>query len=382
VSREEEEAEHSSLSSCERLALECHGAPQQRGSESRRREGGRPRRSSGRPGRDTGSASSKTSASNLSTGGQGSTEEQVVEAAREVAVPLIDPSQLKLVERVGRGRWGEVHLCHLQAAPCTSSLVTVYSLDSAAPPEEQAASLAEVRGLAAAPSPHLARVLGLGLGEEPRLMVTEAGGMADLHTFLQDHVAESSLSQSPGVATLSYPTLLYIATQIASGLRALESAGLVHRDIATRNMLVYPGHLVKVSHQGSASPAFSPDYCALGPGGRPVPLRWMAWEALLLDIHTSASDVWSFGVTLWEVLTFCREQPHEAATEEKVVESLSSLAEGGPALLSLARPYNCPREVAGLLGECCSPAAAARPSIGEIELFLQRKNLGYRPPSD
>ena len=115
------------------------------------------------------------------------------------------------------------------------------------------------------------------------------------------------------------------------------------------------------------------------------------------DVYTSKSDVWSFGVTLWEILTFAREQPHEAAAEEKVrsengkkgktfdilkvVESLSSLAEGGPALLSLARPYNCPREVEGLLVECWAPAASSRPSPREIELFLQRKNLGFRPPA-
>jgi len=227
--KEEEEGERSSLSSAERLALEC--APSHR-SEGRRREG-RTRRSSGRPLRETGSGSSKTSVSNLSMGGSG---EACTKRPME-EVPAVERSMLKLVERVGRGRWGEVHLCHLQSAPCSSSLVTVTSLDPKCTQEDRVMFLAEARGLATLRCCNLATILGLGLTEEPLLMVTEAGDMGDLNMFLQDHVAESSLSQSPGVATLSYPTLLYIATQIATGLRAMESADLVHKDLATRFLL-------------------------------------------------------------------------------------------------------------------------------------------------
>ena len=230
--KEEEEGERSSLSSAERLALEC--APSHR-SEGRRREG-RTRRSSGRPLRETGSGSSKTSVSNLSMGGSG---EACTKRPME-EVPAVERSMLKLVERVGRGRWGEVHLCHLQSAPCSSSLVTVTSLDPKCTQEDRVMFLAEARGLATLRCCNLATILGLGLTEEPLLMVTEAGDMGDLNMFLQvsmsqpsfhfilngnlpcadyfiqDHVAESSLSQSPGVATLSYPTLLYIATQVLS----------------------------------------------------------------------------------------------------------------------------------------------------------------------
>jgi hypothetical protein len=89
------------------------------------------------------------------------------------------------VERVGRGRWGEVHLCHLQTTATSSALVAVSSLEPGAPPEERALFLAEARGLARLRSPALASVLGLGLQEEPLLRVTEAGHLADLNAFLQ-----------------------------------------------------------------------------------------------------------------------------------------------------------------------------------------------------
>merc|ERR1711971_185629 len=86
-----------------------------------------------------------------------------------------------------------------------------------------------------------------------------------------------------------------------------------HPKYLVRNVLVFPGHRVKISQCGMARPLYASDYSPLGPGGKLVPLRWMAWESLLLDVYTSKSDVWSFGVALWEILTFAREQPHEAA---------------------------------------------------------------------
>ena len=175
--KEEDEGERSSLSSAERLALEC--VPAHR-SEGRRREG-RTRRSSGRPLRETGSGSSKTSVSNLSMAGSG---EACTKRPME-EVPAVDRSMLKLVERVGRGRWGEVHLCHLQSAPCSSSLVTVTSLDPACSQEDRVMFLAEARGLATLRCCNIATILGLGLSEEPLLMVTEAGDMGDLNMFLQ-----------------------------------------------------------------------------------------------------------------------------------------------------------------------------------------------------
>ena len=151
---------------------------------------------------------------------------------RSSSPPVIQRSQLKLVERLGRGRWGEVHLCHLASAP-GSSLVTVQSLEPVAPPEQRAAFHSQARSLASLRSPHLVALLGTS-PEDPPLLVAEAGDMGDLNQWLQQHVAESSLSCSPGVASLSYPALMHLATQIASGLRALESVGLVHRDLATR----------------------------------------------------------------------------------------------------------------------------------------------------
>jgi serine/threonine protein kinase len=100
---------------------------------------------------------------------------------------------------------------------------------------------------------------------------------------------------------------------------------------------------------------------------------------------TTKSDVWSFGVTLWEILTFAREQPYESLSDERVIANLSRLYEtkGRPGNgVGLPTPFQCPREVRDLMNECWQRDESERPSFREIHLFLQRKNLGYDPSCD
>ena len=95
---------------------------------------------------------------------------------------------------------------------------------------------------------------------------------------------------------------------------------------------------------------------------------------------STKSDVWSFGVTLWEILTFGREQPFESLTDEKVIANLSSLYQNDRPMTILPAPHACAREVWDLMKECWNRQEKERPSFTEIHLFLQRKNLGFSPP--
>ena len=73
---------------------------------------------------------------------------------------------------------------------------------------------------------------------------------------------------------------------------------------------------------------YATDYVQLEGTGRqslPMPLRWMSWESVLMGKFTSKSDVWSFAVTLWEILTFAREQPYEGLSDEKVFENIGHI---------------------------------------------------------
>lgn len=292
-------------------------------------------------------------------------------------IKVIARSELKILEKIGRGQFGEVHSCHfVDSSNNDSSVVAVKSMDSTASAVMRSDFETEARVLFSTSDINLARVLGVNTEEDPWLMVTEFSDHGDLNQFLQDHVAETTLSKSPGVSTLSFGSLIYMATQIASGMKHLESIKFVHRDLATRNCLVYPKYGIKISDCGLAKPCYSPDYYTTGEGSL-LPIRWMAWESLLLGKQTSKSDVWSFGVTLWEILTFAREQPYEDLSDEKVIDNVSNLYQNGRLLVKLPQPYNCPREIFDLIVECWHKNEAQRPNFREIHLFLQRKNLAF-----
>nr|XP_029717131.1 discoidin domain-containing receptor 2-like isoform X1 [Aedes albopictus] len=110
-----------------------------------------------------------------------------------------------------------------------------------------------------------------------------------------------------------------------------------------------------------------------------MPIRWMAWESVLMGKFTSKSDVWSFAVTLWEILTFAREQPFENLSDEKVIENIGHMYQDNKKHIQLPIPVGCPREIYDLMCECWQRNENSRPNFREIHLFLQRKNLGYKP---
>ena len=98
---------------------------------------------------------------------------------------------------------------------------------------------------------------------------------------------------------------------------------------------------------------------------------------------STKSDVWSFGVTTWEVLTFARETPLCSLTDDEVVDNCerwyhSDDPSSGPAAL-LDRPALCPREIYDLLRECWQRDEERRPTFHEVHMFLRRKNSGYNP---
>ncbi|XP_042863294.1 discoidin domain-containing receptor 2-like [Penaeus japonicus] len=185
--------------------------------------------------------------------------------------------------------------------------------------------------------------------------------------------------------TISVSGLVSVASQIASAMKYLESRHIIHTDLAARNVVMAEG-VAKVTQVGSALPRYSQDYWRSPDGRGPAPLRWISPEALCQGTFTHASDIWAFGVTLWEVLTLSRRRPHHHLSEDLLFHALvsthnsistssTSSTLGRPDTYAkpqvvLSAPAWCPREIQELMTACWHPRPAHRPSFNTIHATL------------
>jgi discoidin domain receptor family protein 2 len=94
---------------------------------------------------------------------------------------------------------------------------------------------------------------------------------------------------------------------------------------------------------------------------------------------STKSDIWSFAATIWEVMTFAREQPYNELSDEQVIENCGHFYRNDGNIVVLPQPMNCPKEIYDLMVECWNRDEFSRPAFREIHMFLQRKNMGYDP---
>ncbi|XP_032703060.1 epithelial discoidin domain-containing receptor 1 isoform X3 [Lontra canadensis] len=241
--------------------------------------------------------------------------------------------------------------------------------------------LKEVKIMSRLKDPNIIRLLGVCVQDDPLCMITDYMENGDLNQFLSAHQLEDKVAEgaprdgeaAPG-PTISYPMLLHVAAQIASGMRYLATLNFVHRDLATRNCLVGENFTIKIADFGMSRNLYAGDYYRVQ-GRAVLPIRWMAWECILMGKFTTASDVWAFGVTLWEVLMLCRAQPFGQLTDEQVIENAGEFFRDQGRQVYLSRPPACPLGLYELMLRCWSREPEQRPPFSQLHRFLAEDAL-------
>jgi RYK receptor-like tyrosine kinase len=161
---------------------------------------------------------------------------------------------------------------------------------------------------------------------------------------------------------LSTRDVVGMAIQILHGLQYIVKKKLEFSDLATRNCYLDEGLTVKISDNALARDIFPEDYQCLGDNVN-RPIKWLAIEAISKYIYSPASDVWSFGITLWELWTLA-DQPY---MDIDPFEMVSFLKEGG----RLYQPSNCPDPLYRCMCCCWAYDAAERPTISKLIKYLE-----------
>ncbi|XP_047453581.1 high affinity nerve growth factor receptor isoform X2 [Mugil cephalus] len=284
---------------------------------------------------------------------------------KDMCVQHIKRQDIVLKWELGEGAFGKVYLaeCANLSPDSDKMLVAIKTLKDANESTRQDFQR-EAELLTVLQHQHIVRFYGVCTDGEPLAMVFEYMRHGDLNRFLRAHGPDARIleeSKMPPLGQLTLPQMLHIAAQIASGMVYLASLHFVHRDLATRNCLVGEGLVVKIGDFGMSRDIYSTDYYRVG-GRTMLPIRWMPPESIMYRKFTTESDIWSFGVVLWEIFTYGK-QPWYQLSNSEAIECITQGRE-------LERPRTCPKEVYLLMQGCWQREPQQRMVIKDIHSRL------------
>lgn len=294
----------------------------------------------------------------------------------------ISSLQLDRKKKIGEGQFGDVFLAimyfrsegeHGPGKPPRP--VALKFLKSSAGTELVNDFKKEVKFMSCLQHPHVIRLLGVCSKGQP-CMVLEHMENGDLNAYLNKcKLSIGGQDTADGVCDhrVTFRDLLLMAQHVASGMEYMSEHAFVHRDLAARNCLVDREGCVKICDFGLSRHLYEKGYYRVH-GAAVLPIRWMAPESFYGHFSIQ-SDVFSFGITMWEVITLCRQIPLDHLTDNEIIQmairSVNTDSELSPRPQH-SLPVYCSAEVEQLLHSCWEKNPADRPTFSELNADLQK----------
>uniref|UniRef100_A0A673L6U1 receptor protein-tyrosine kinase n=1 Tax=Sinocyclocheilus rhinocerous TaxID=307959 RepID=A0A673L6U1_9TELE len=265
----------------------------------------------------------------------------------------IHPSHITKQKVIGAGEFGEVYRGILKAPSRKETAVAIKTLKPGYTEKQRQDFLSEASIMGQFSHQNIIRLEGVVTKFKHAMIVTEYMENGALDKYLKDHDGEMSSFQLVGMLR-----------GIAAGMKYLSDMSYVHRDLAARNILVNSNLECKVSDFGlSRVLEDDPEGTYTTSGGK-IPIRWTAPEAIAYRKFTSASDVWSFGIVMWEVMAF-GERPYWDMSNHEVMKAINEA-------FRLPAPMDCPSAVYQLMLQCWLQDRSKRPRFGDIVSILDK----------
>nr|XP_008012289.1 tyrosine-protein kinase Fer isoform X2 [Chlorocebus sabaeus] len=265
---------------------------------------------------------------------------------------ILSHEDVTLGELLGKGNFGEVYKGTLK----DKTSVAVKTCKEDLPQELKIKFLQEAKILKQYDHPNIVKLIGVCTQRQPVYIIMELVSGGDFLTFLRRKKDELKLKQ-----------LVKFSLDAAAGMLYLESKNCIHRDLAARNCLVGENNVLKISDFGMSRQEDGGVYSSSGL--KQIPIKWTAPEALNYGRYSSESDVWSFGILLWETFSLgvC---PYPGMTNQQAREQV----ERG---YRMSAPQNCPEDIFKIMMKCWDYKPENRPKFSELqkELTIIKKKL-------
>uniref|UniRef100_A0A8C0IAE4 Tyrosine-protein kinase n=1 Tax=Bubo bubo TaxID=30461 RepID=A0A8C0IAE4_BUBBB len=252
---------------------------------------------------------------------------------------VINPSELTRVQEIGSGQFGVVYLGYL----LEKTKVAIKTIREGAMSEED--FIEEAKVLMKLSHPKLVQLYGVCFENTPICLVFE---------FMENGCLSDYLRSQRG--SFSKETLLGMCQDVCEGMAYLEQNSVIHRDLAARNCLVGESHVVKVSDFGMSRIVLDDQYTSST--GTKFPVKWSAPEVFSYSNYSTKSDVWSFGVLMWEVFSEGK-IPYENRTNGEVVEEIN-------AGFRLYKPKLASKAIYEVMSHCWRMRKDDRPSFSVL----------------